>query len=77
MEEKKTSLTLQPSEATVIEAASRIFAAYIIAHKPCEEDEDQMLEKALQQAIKLATRADLIIESDDELKSELSQGGFF
>ena len=74
--EETTSLTLQPSESTVVEAASRIFAAYIIANKASGENEDQMLEKALRQAIHLAKRADILIESDDELKSQLSQDGF-
>jgi hypothetical protein len=60
-------LQLQPSEAHVLHAASRIYSAYVLAGKVGEATEAQWLERSLSEALYLAQRADVRIQSDDEV----------
>ena len=59
-------LKLQPSEAEVFQAASRIYSAYLSTNQVSEGQEDQYIEKAVLTAIKLAKRCDEAVVSDDE-----------
>jgi len=63
---EETFLRLQHSEGLVAGMASRLLAAYIGAGQVNPANEDEMIEKALSLAIRLARLADRTIESDDE-----------
>lgn len=62
----ETFLRLQTSEGIVAGMASRLLAAYIAAGQVNPANEDEMIEKALSLAIRLARLTDRTIESDDE-----------
>ncbi len=56
----------QHSEGVVAEMASRLLAAHIIAGKLNSSNEEALIEKSLSLALRLAQKADQLIESDDE-----------
>jgi hypothetical protein len=60
--------SLQWSESVILSAASRIFAAYITAGKMWADNEDEMMLKAIQTAIKMSDKVDAMVKSDDEGK---------
>ena len=62
----ETFLRLQPSEAVVCSAASRLMAAFIASGQVNPENEEAFLERSLSLAIRLAQGADRAIDSDDE-----------
>jgi uncharacterized protein involved in tolerance to divalent cations len=65
-DDKRATLSLEPSEAAVFAAASRIFSAYIQTGKITEDNETKMMNLALKQALQLAIKADKNIRSDNE-----------
>jgi hypothetical protein len=64
---KKISLRLDTSEGIVTRSAATIYAAYIAAGKVTAGQEEQMMRKALDEAIWLARTADDMILSDNEM----------
>lgn len=64
---KTTFLQLHPSEATVAQIASRIYSAYVIANRVNDENEAELIDKALRVALTIARKAGDMIKSDDEL----------
>ncbi len=60
--------SLQWSESVILSAASRIFAAYITAGKVTADNEEQMMLKAIQTAIKMSDKTDAMVKSDEEGK---------
>lgn len=65
MEPRK--LSLQPSEAVVVQAAAQIYGAYITAGKVADGKEKQWMKRAIQEAYWMAITADDAIQSDTEL----------
>jgi len=63
---EKNFFRLQRSEAVVAEMASRLLAAYIGASQVNQSNEEEMIEKSLSLAVRLAQKADKLIASDDE-----------
>jgi len=63
---EETFLRLQPSEGIVSEMASRIFAAYVSAGQLTTANEDELIERSIAIAIKMAQKVDRAIESDNE-----------
>jgi hypothetical protein len=64
---EKSSLNLQPSEQAVVAAASRIFAAYIVSGQVREGQEQGWLARSVREAVWIATHADDVITSEDEM----------
>lgn len=60
-------LKLHPSEMTVAQAASNIFAAYVASQQVNDGNEDEMISKSIRQAIKIAQEADESVKSDNEM----------
>ena len=60
------SLRLQSSEAVVVHAASRIFAALVAAGRVTEASRDEHLRFSVRAAIALARGIDRLLDSDDE-----------
>jgi len=63
---QETFLRLQHSEGIVCQMASSLLAAYISSGKLTSENEDELIDRTLTMAIKLARKADRAIESDNE-----------
>lgn len=76
MEEPAARLELLKSEAAVLAAASRIYAAGITSRQVTPENESEMAEKAIRIAIAMAQRVDVLVSSDEELRSPLGGGTF-
>lgn len=64
---EKTTLRLQPSESVVVEAASRIFAAYISSGRIPDGSEGDWIERSVREAIQIACNVDAAVRSDDEV----------
>ena len=63
----KPVLSLQPSETALFHAASRIYAAYIASGHVTEGNEDDMLDRSITEALKMAQRVEEAVQSDREL----------
>ena len=62
---KTTLLKLNPSEAAVLQAASRIYAARFTSNPKGKDDE--RVAQSVQVAIEMAKRVDALVKSDSEL----------
>ena len=65
------SFTLQPSETAIFRAAAGIFASYVTAGAVTQENEKEMMKKAIGVSISLARTVERLIQSDDELASSM------
>ena len=65
---EETFLRLQHSESIVSTAASQILSAFIISGQLTKENEDELINRSLEMAIKLVHKADQLVDSDDESK---------
>ncbi len=63
----KKYLKLQHSESVVVQAASQIYAAYIISGRVAEGDETQWMKRSIKEAAMIAQATDDAIISDDEV----------
>ena len=59
-------LALQPSEQAVLHAASRIFAAWIVAGQVTEANQDEIADRAVRAATRMALVTDRYLQADDE-----------
>ena len=60
-------ITLQPSEAVIVQAAAQIFAGYLASGRCSPEMEEECLRKSLKHAIRLAKSADDAVQADKEV----------
>lgn len=60
--------SLQESESTVAMMASHIFAGFVTAGQLTDSNEDALINRSLSIAIKMAQKADKVIDSDNENK---------
>ena len=65
----KKNLKLQPTEAAIFHAASRIYSAYVVSGQVGDQDADAWMNRAIAEAIKMADATDQLVVSDDELDS--------
>ncbi len=63
----KPKLSLQPSEAVVVQAAAAIHAAYLSSGRVTDGQEKSWIERSLREALLLARLADEAIQSDTEM----------
>jgi hypothetical protein len=59
-------LSLQPSETAVLHAASRVFAAYVATGRVTDDNEPEMVNRAVRAALRLALVTEKLVQSDDE-----------
>lgn len=59
-------LRLEKSETAVVHAASRIYAAYVASGALADHSEDEILQKSVRIAIRMALFTDNLVQSDDE-----------
>jgi hypothetical protein len=64
----KASLSLQSSEATVVQAAATIYSSYVISGRVSEGAEGEWLQRALREAIKIARMTDDVVHADSEIE---------
>jgi len=62
----KPYISLKPTEQTLTNAASRIYAAYIASDCVPEGAEKEWLERSIQEAILIARTVDEKVQSDGE-----------
>ncbi len=65
---RQSYLSLQPSERTVYEVASRIYAAFIASGQRNDANKADLMRLSIQEAIELASVVEDRIQSDDELE---------
>ena len=65
--DKRLSLQLAATEASILAAASRIYAAYISTGQVAENEENNYMQKAIRQAIKMSTAVDDLVKAEGEL----------
>lgn len=68
---EETYLNLHPSEGVACQMASRILAAFISSGQLSQANEDELVERSAQLAIKLAIKIDRMVESDNEKDDRL------
>ena len=62
----KPSISLQPSEGIVVQAAATIYAGYLTAGKVEDGSESDWIAKSIQTAIRIAKTTDENVQSDKE-----------
>ena len=68
----KPEITLEPSKGVVSAAASRIFAAYVVAGRVGDDDVDSWIKRSIREAVAIARIIDTSIESHDVVAIEES-----
>ena len=63
----KRSLSLQPSEAVVVQAAATIYAAALSSGRVTEGREDEWIRRSINDAFRIASLTDEAIQSDNEM----------
>ena len=66
---KTHHFNLQPSETVIFQAAANIFASYIAAGQVTDENQAEMMEKAIAASISMAHHVDEVVISDKEMSS--------
>ncbi len=64
--EKEEYMSMQHSESVVAQMAATIFSSLIARDTSYASNEDELIEKSVALAIKLAKRTDKLIKSDEE-----------
>lgn len=59
-------LKLEPSETAVLHVASRIYAAQIAVHGGDQGKEEELMQRSILQAIKMARVVEALVQSDQE-----------
>jgi hypothetical protein len=63
----RININLQPSEAVVTQCAATIYAAYLKCGKVFAGHEQDMMKKAIEEAIWIARTVDETVQSDGEM----------
>jgi len=63
----KPTLSLQSSEAVVVQAAAHIYAAYIMSGRVNDGQEQRWIERSIREAFRIAQLTDDAIQSDKEM----------
>ena len=69
-----SALSLEGSETEVLHAASRIFAACIVAGRLSETNQDELIEFSVRTAVELARQSDLAVQSEGEATTRSALG---
>ena len=74
--EKEEYMSLQHSESVVAQMAATIFSSLIARDTSYASNEDELIEKSVALAIKLAKQADTMIKSDEEWTKKNTDSAF-
>jgi hypothetical protein len=64
---EKYHATLQPSETAIFQAAAQLFASYVASGKVTEENENDMILKAIKTSITICSIVETNVRSDEEI----------
>ena len=64
---EKYHATLQPSEMAIFQAAAHIFASYAASGKVTDENENDMILKAIRTSITICSIVEANVRSDEEI----------
>ena len=64
--DKRLSVQLAKTEAAVLDAASRLYAAYIASGQASTANEKELMKKSIKQALLMATTIDDSIKAEGE-----------
>jgi hypothetical protein len=64
--DKRISVQLEGTEAAILGAASRIYAAYIASGQASLETEKEFMKKSIKQALAMATTIDDLVKDEGE-----------
>ena len=67
MMKEKYHATLQPSETAIFRAAANIFASYVASGMVTDENENEMILKAIKTSITICSTVDKNVRSDEEI----------
>lgn len=67
MEQKKYYASLKPSAMAIFNAAADIFSSYVSIGKVNDDNENDMIKKAIKTSIKIASIVDKSVKSDGEI----------
>jgi len=65
----KTTITLQPTEQSILAAATRIYAAYVVAGQVAEGQEDGWRARFVREAIWIAQQIEEAVLADEEKRA--------
>jgi len=74
--EKENYMALQHSESVVAQMSATIFSALVNKQEFSSVNEDNLIEKSVAIAIKLASRTEQLIKSDEEWKTKNTGSAF-
>jgi hypothetical protein len=64
---KKHFFSLQPSEAAIFQAAANVYASYVAAGRVTDDNEADMMRKAIGVSVSMARHVEEIVQSDNEI----------
>lgn len=64
---KKHFFSLQPSEAAIFQAAANVYASYVAARQVTDDNEADMMRKAIGVSVSMARHVEKIVQSDTEI----------
>jgi hypothetical protein len=64
---QKYHATLQPSETAIFRAAADIFASYVASGKVTDENENEMISRAIKTSLKICDIVEKNVRSDEEI----------
>ncbi len=70
---KTRYFSLQPSETAIFQAAANIFASYIAAGQVTDENQAEMMKKAIAASISMAQYVEDVIISDNEMSGGIDK----
>jgi len=68
--------SLRPSETAIFQAAANIFASYIAAGQVTDENQAEMMKKAIAASISMAHYVEEVVISDNEMSGETDKPVF-
>ena len=73
---KTYSFNLQQSETAIFRAAANIYASYIMAGQVTDDNQAEMMKKAIAASISIARHVDNVVQSDDEISGGTGETTF-
>ena len=70
--QKTTRINLEPDEIAVLDAASRIFSAFVASNQCTRDNQDAVLHNSIDLAIQMTKMVDERVSAGNEVRSGLS-----
>ncbi len=63
----KPYISLQPSEAVIVQAAATIYSGYVTSGRVCDGEDEKWLKRSIQDAVRIAKATDDNVMADKEV----------